>query len=306
LKNLYKNMSVFRCIHETHKGFQNTMSVYHILKKKKCFPEGCLYFKWHCRLLKKGNKCFRGFNYVGRKCFRCRYFYEEKIHNYAELQITEEEYQEFLREFRNFEDWIYEHENKELEIYGEIDGVKPRFRKRIYKKGEGILFAGFMLIFKEAYLNRTHIEDYVYAQISTKTYQSLKFGKGDVLTARATLIMDKGRFVLKKLHRFDIEKRGEPPLWTESKALVAKETATLIPEQPEGCVQCPYGALIDVEDMRRREDRCFRQLYCLQGMADYRGCHHLSEYCGMDVEANDALDPSCTPPQVVHFVGGKG
>lgn len=302
MKNLYKNMSVFRCVHESHKGFQNSMSVYHILKKKRCFPEGCVYFKWHCRLMKKGNKCYRGYDFVGKNCFGCRYFYEEKIHNFSELQIGEGEYEQFLKEFHDFEEWIEDHRNRELEIHGQVDGVKPRFSKRIYRNGEGIAFRGFMLIFREVYLNRTHLKDPAYALVSNKTYHSLKFGRGDVLTARATLTLERGRFILKKLHRFDIEKRGEPPLWTESKARVARETATHIAGQPEGCIQCPYGALIDVEDLRRREKRSYRQLYCLQGMADYRGCHHLAEYCGLDAEANDAIDPACIPEKRVGWV----
>lgn len=289
MKNLYKSMNIFKCVHEAHDGFDSRMSVHHILNEKGCYPHGCFYFKWHCKLMKQGKKCYRGYNYIGKNCHGCRYFYEEKVHNHAELMIPDSEYKAFERELDEFEDWLEENLHREMEIHGEIDGVKPLFRKRVYRRGEGVSFPGFLLIFRQLYFERLLMEDHVYVRLSSKTYQSLKFGRGDVITARATLKLDKGRLILQRLRRIDIEKRGEAPLWDESKAIVARETAHQIPMQPEGCVQCPYGALIDVEDLSRDETRNYRQLYCLKGMKDYRNCHDYAQFCGYDQEAGDRL-----------------
>lgn len=299
MRNIYKSMNIFKCVHEAHDGFGSKMSVYHILNEKGCFPDGCFYFKWHCKLMKQGKPCYRGFNFIGKKCQGCRYFYEEKIHNRSELQVTDEEYRDFQRELDEFEDWLDENLHRELEIHGEIDGVKPLFRKCAYRKGESFSFNGFLLIFKQLYFETTLMEDPVYVWLSPKTYASLKSGRGDVITARATLTLDRGRLVLKRLRRIDIEQRGEPPLWNRSKALVAREPATQIPLQPEGCVQCPFGSLVDVEDVRYDETRQYRQLYCLKGMKDHRNCHDYVQYCGYDEEANTRVaNASCMSKKI--------
>ncbi len=286
MKNAYKRLDIFKCVHEAHQGFASRMSAHHILNRKKCFPSGCFYFKTHCKLFRQGKACYRGYTRIGKNCTGCRYFYEEQMFSRPELQISEAEHQEFQRELRLFEDWLQEHLNREHEIHGAVDGVKPLFHKKVYAKGEGFSFSGFLIIFRQLYFGRELMEDHVYARVSPKTYQSLRLGRGDVLTARATLTLDRGRLVLKKLRRIDIEARGEPPRWNRSKALVARETATHIPTQPEGCVQCPFGALVDVEDFRYSENRRYRQLYCLNGIADYRACYLYPSYADKCEKSN--------------------
>lgn len=278
MKNAYKNLSIFKCVHEAHRGFENQMSVHHILNKKGCFPHGCFHFKTECKLFKQGKPCYRGYKKMGRNCNGCRHFYDEKIYNRAELQVSEEEYREFQRELDVFEDWVEEHQHREHEIHGKVDGVKPLFRKRAFHKGESFSFNGFLLIFRELFIGRTHMEDFVYARVSPKTYKSLQLGRGDVISANATLTLDNGRLVMKRLRRIDIEERGEAPVWSESSALVAREGATQISHQPEGCVKCPFGALIDVEDMKYDTTKHYRQLYCLQGVKDYRICPVYHQY----------------------------
>ena len=303
MRNAYKRMNIFKCVHEAHAGFESQMSVHHIMNEKGCFPHGCFYFRWECKLMKQGKPCYRGYNFMGKNCHGCRHFYEEKVHNRSELQISETEYQEFQRELVEFEDWLEEHRGKEWEIHGKIDGVKPLFNKRVYGKGESFVFRGFLLIFKELFIERERIEDHVYIRLSPKTYASLKFGAGDVITARATLDMDRGRLVMHRLRRIDIEQRGEAPLWNESKALVARETATHIPLQPEGCIQCPFGSLIDVEDRSAKHSRRYRELYCLKGMKDHRKCHDYVQYCGFDEEGRDAggkRNAACSTQKVIN------
>lgn len=301
MRNVYKRMNIFKCVHEAHSGFSSKMSVHHILNEKGCFPHGCFYFKWHCKLFKQGKPCYRGYSHIGRNCSGCRYYYEEKIHNRAELQIDESEYRSFKSELAEFEDWLEDHQHREHEIYGTIDGVKPLFRKRMFKKGESFSFNGFLLIFRSLFIGRTEMEDHVYVRVSPKTFSALKFGRGDVINARATLSPDRGRMVMTRLRRIDIERRGEEPVWSESKALVAREIATPIPQQPEGCMQCPFGALIDVDDQSTKHPRKYRQLYCLQGKKDYRQCHDYAQYCGLDAESSGSgKGASCTSNKVIN------
>ena len=99
MKNPYKSTEIFRCVHESHQGYKNKISVYHILKARSCYPEGCIYFRWRCKLLNKKKKCHRGYRHVGRNCFGCKEFYDEKIHNFPELQVSQDEYKDFLKKY---------------------------------------------------------------------------------------------------------------------------------------------------------------------------------------------------------------
>lgn len=299
MKNLYKRSNIFTCYHETHSGFKNKISVFHILKEKKCYPQGCFYFRWHCKELSKRNKCHRGFTRVGRKCFGCRSFYEEKIHNYPELKVTESEYKNFLKELDVFEDWLSENENKELEILGTVRGVKPHFVQKIYPKGSHLSSRGYLLIFNGIYLGRQRIDDYVYGQISANYFQKLRLGKGDHIEAIARLTTREGRLLLTRFRRVDVLEKGEPPLWDEQRVLLARETATEFSFQPEDCVQCPFGALVDVQYMKDHHSHSHRKLLCLKGQQDYKDCYIKAEYCGLDREANDLPKDTCEPQQKI-------
>ena len=293
MKNLYKFTHMFSCVHESHSGYKNKMSVYHILKEKKCYPHGCIYFRWRCKQLNKRKKCDRGFKHVGRNCFGCKYFYEEKIHNYPVLQVSKSEYRTFLSQLDEFEDWLSEVQEREQEIDGIIDSIKPLFVKKIYPKTDFISFRGYLIVFKEIFLGRVHWEDYAYARISSDYYNSLKLGVGDRLEARARIKTDRGRIILHHLKAVTVISRGQPAEWNREKVLLAREVATQFSEQPENCVQCPFGALVDVENHHHRREFARRQLLCLKGVQDYRDCYVKVEYCGLDKEANDLPDKLC-------------
>ena len=278
MKNVYKYLNVFRCIHESHRKFRSKISVYHVLYEKKCFPEGCFYFKWYCRKLNKGHRCPRKFKHVGKNCFGCRDFYEEKVHNFPEVILPENEYDKFREELDEFEEWLDGNLDRSLEFAGIIDGIKPHYCKKIYPKSEHLSFQGFLLIFREIFLGMTRFEDFVYARISSKTFSTLKLGKGDKIFARGVLTMEEGRLVLSKCHHFEVEERGEVPVWNESNTRIIRETATRFSVQPEGCVACPFGALVDVEDFKGNR-KLYRELYCLKGMPDYRDCFIPAEIC---------------------------
>ena len=76
--NPYKRTDIFRCKYPAHARFEHQVSTYHVLRVKNCFPQGCLSFKWRCELMDKGKRCIKGFKFIGKKCFGCRFFYDEK------------------------------------------------------------------------------------------------------------------------------------------------------------------------------------------------------------------------------------
>ncbi|MEJ2634529.1 MAG: hypothetical protein P8184_04480 [Calditrichia bacterium] len=230
---------------------------------------------------------------MGRKCFECKEFYEEKIHNHAEVQVSTDEYKAFLKELELFDDWMLEMRNREIEIAGTIDGVKPHFVKKVYPKASFLSFRGYILTFREIYIGRVHLEDYAYARISDQLYQKLQVGAGDEIEARARVKLDHGRLILYALKAIEPVKRGEPAIWSDQKVQLAREVSTEFTIQPEECVQCPFGALIDVEYMKDHHSSPRRQLMCLKGIRDYRDCYVKAEYCGLENDADSGPQEAC-------------
>ncbi len=142
MRNLYKQNNFFVCKHDTHKHFSSKISVYHILEEKKCYPNGCVYFKWKCKTLAKKKKCHRNFSTVGKHCFSCKHFYEEKIHQFPQLIISENEESNFFEEYGEFCDWIISLENKQIFCEGIIHSILPDFT---INKNKGKLGLGFPL-----------------------------------------------------------------------------------------------------------------------------------------------------------------
>ncbi len=303
MNNLYKRSDVFSCIHESHRGYKNKISVYHILRVKLCYPDGCMYFRWRCKQLNKKSKCHRGFKYIGRNCFGCKDFYEEKIHNYPELRISREEYQFFLRELEIFEEWLEELSNKHIEIAGVVKEVKPHFTQKVFPKAKFLSFKGYLLVFDSIYLDRYHFEDNVYSLMSSEHYNRFRIGPGDKLEAKALLKLNNGRIILHRFRDIEILERGREPFWNEQSITIARETATEFPDQPEGCIQCGFGALVDVEYFRDKRSYKRRRMICLKGMLDHKGCYIKSEYCGLDAEANAVTDEKCEKQGKIYFHG---
>ena len=199
MKNLYKNTNIFKCVHESHRGYKKKISVYHILKEKECYPDGCIYFRWKCKILNKKSKCPRGYSRVGRKCFECRDFYEEKIHNYPELQINSEKYQQFLNELDEFEDWLIEYRYKPINFWGKVISVKPNFIQKVHERSAYLSFRGFIIVLKNVFLDNQSFEDPVFALISSKYYLRLSFGTDGEIEGFGNLRLDRGRIVFIQL-----------------------------------------------------------------------------------------------------------
>ncbi|RMG62871.1 MAG: hypothetical protein D6715_11865 [Calditrichaeota bacterium] len=300
MKNLFKATHIFRCNHEAHNGFSSEMSVHHILNVKQCYPHGCFYLRGRCKLMLKGKTCYRGFQAVGKKCAGCRYLEEQTVHCQPELQISAQEFSDFERRLEAFREWLDEHEGRELDIQGRIAGVKPLLEKQILPHGERLALRGVLLSFDSIYLDRTLLEDRAFVRVSAGQQRRFAFARGMSLWARATLHLDRGRFVLSRLRQVDIESPGEPPEWSESRARVVLRTATHLPVQLPPCHRCPSGTLVDVTDQREGVKN-YRHLYCLQGQKDPFNCPQFLSLSRQLEADNGHPRPACLQRNVIIY-----
>jgi hypothetical protein len=273
MKNQYKRTDIFACNYETHSKFNNRVSVYHVMRAKKCYPQGCLFFKWHCSLLQKGKSCRRGYEHVGRKCSGCKYYYDEKIHYQPKVMVTPDEYRSFEEELEEFEEWLAEKENNEITFFGKVETIKPRFHHSWNNTHGQVRLKGWLVTFAQGFIGTESFEDPLYAHISPHQQERFRIAPGDQFEVRATLSIDRGRIILTRLRGIDIEQRSGEVTWTNGQALVARQSATFFEGQPAKCLACHYGALVDVEDRVDGRIHSRRALYCLKGIVDPQVCY---------------------------------
>ena len=294
MKNLYKRLDIFKCKSLGHAAFENQVSVYHVLRARKCYPQGCIYFQWRCKLLNKGKSCIRGYSFVGRKCFGCKHFYDEKINNQPLLQIPEQEYSDFLAELDDFEDWVQKVDHRTLDIEGEIVSVKPALMKTIQHKSSHLSLTGYFIHFREAFVDRQHWEDHCYGFVYPDQQKRFQFAPGDRLEFRATVQFNRGRLVFKKLRHIEFISRSGKATWTNSQALVTKHTIVPLTKQKNKCLHCRYAVLVDVMDHTRATRQKRRELMCLKSVREPEVCiFHLEdqlidlgEQCGQGAETH--------------------
>jgi hypothetical protein len=273
LKNPFKRTDVFTCNYLGHDRFENKVSAYHVLQAKQCYPQGCIYFRWSCSKMIKGERCKRGYNFVGRLCQGCTYYHDEKQHCQPSLCLSEQEYQLFLSDVEAFTEWVDEMGRREVAVAFTIDAVKPRFIKEIGHDRGRVRLSGYLLIMKQGFIDRTFFEDHLYCSISPGQQEQHHFAPDDQVEGRATLRLDRGRLVLSSLRGVFFEARSGRPTWSNSQALVARSGASHFNQQTSGCMQCPQGALVDVTETEGGLSRQHRELYCLAGMPDQRECY---------------------------------
>lgn len=270
MKNEYKRSDIFICSNQAHSNFNKKVSTYHVFKVKKCFPNGCVYFYWKCKKINKGESCHKKYNHVGRKCFGCKEFYDDKVTNHLKTNIDNSEWQKFREDFAEFEEWLESVRGKTLAIYGEINNVKPHFTKRA-SVNNGLELKGFILTFKECYIDRTFFEDYTFARINSNMFQRYRFSPGDKLDFLATVNEDRGRILFYKLKRIEFDKHQENTAWDRSKINVALSTAAVLSKQFEKCQYCPHGILVDIRDDFENLSKS-REMFCLAGITDVNAC----------------------------------
>ena len=272
--NQYKRTDVFRCRLQSHSSFEHKVSVHHVMKARKCLPEGCIYFNWRCRLLEKGTRCRKGYNFPGKNCNNCRYYYEEKLHKIPEVRLSEKEYRTFLAELAEFEDWLGANLGRRMEIYGRINHVGPRLVKTVYPRHSRLSLRGYLINFAECFLGRTRMEDFVYLPIGKGVQERLGLSRGDLVTFQAELKLDEGRLVLTRPGSWEIDERAaERQVIDSSRALVDLHAAEPLEEQSERCISCERGRLVDVYE-RELDGGQFlcRELYCLEGVQEPDNC----------------------------------
>jgi len=266
-QNEFKRMDIFRCRHDSHEHFEYKVSASHILDRKQCFPNGCVYYRWRCKLFEKGKPCIRGYNYVGRLCPGCPHFIDEKVSNAPELRISAKEYEEWIERYRDFAAWVEKKQNREAQTLGVVSGIKPRFQRFIYPKQDNLRLRGFQISFSEAFVDMDHLDDDCYAVVSGAFQDRWQLAPGARMEFRGTFTINRGRVVFEKIHHVEMVERAEEPAeWNASKALVARTVATGFDWQPAKCLKCKYSVLADVEDRRQYKVVERRQLFCLQGV----------------------------------------
>jgi hypothetical protein len=209
---------------------------------------------------------------VGRKCFGCKEFYDEKVINRPEVVLPDEEFSKFMRELGEFEAWLNSLKGTEVNFSGTVYSVKPSMKHVIRGKRGHIELNGFMLVFREAFFDLVEFDDLCYLSVSKGLQGKYRFSKGDKIDLYARVSVDRGRLILKRPNRIDILERGEGETWSWDRALVAARTATPIPCQLDKCFACERGCLLDTVERMSGEERKKRQLFCLEGIKDPRSC----------------------------------
>jgi hypothetical protein len=276
LRNPYKRLDVFRCNEEAHARFKGRVSVYHVLKEKQCYPDGCLYFLWRCALMEKGRRCIHRYQFVGKNCKGCTYYLEEKIHIQPELCLSKDAYEAFREELDHFEAWLHHIRFRRTSIAGRIKTVKPWFQKQIRVGENHTRLRGFLLVIKNGFVGIDRFEDTLYIRVTAPQMREFGFVPKMKVELEGEIREDRGRIVVHRPGKIEILKNGWGRPWTRDRALVAVRTATLLRDQSDQCLSCPWGALADVEDDSNGEVRRYRNLFCLKGVQEPDGCYVLA------------------------------
>jgi hypothetical protein len=268
-KNLYKLSKIFKCVHDVHKHFKSEMSPYHILNEKKCFPYGCVYFKWKCKLLAKKKRCFRNFTTVGKECFNCKFFYEEKIHQYPVFLPTNLKPDDFFAKFNDFEEWVERLKQNHVLCEGIVKAIRPDLV--LYEDNNlcRLRIRGFLVSFNNGYIDNQIFDDRFYLSVSQLTQSKLKIKQGDEIEFHGRLNIDKGRFKFIKSRNFQFYNRGAGNDTTQSEIIVASKTFTIQHNQPKKCLNCKKGLLVDVISQKPGPRR---KVICLNNVNNHKSC----------------------------------
>ncbi len=283
--NEYKRQDVFVCSHESHNHFKDTVSVYHVLKKKGCFPDGCINFLWKCKRLEKGLSCKRKFKHVGRNCSNCKFFYDVKLIKKPKIVLTDEKFAEFKKKIKRFEEWAAINSRRFTEFVGTINSVKPHFNLKVDSDRRSLGFQGFLLNFSKGSFDADVFNDFIYIVVSPGMQKKFCFAKGDVISCFGNIDFEKGSLVLRNIRDIDIIDRGEPCYWNESRARSVQRTGAVLNTQSEKCYECDRGSLLFIESNDCEKSRQKRVMYCFNGCVDPAFCfYHLNR--SLKIEKN--------------------
>jgi len=277
LRNAYKRTNVFHCAYTPHHRFEDDVSVHHVMLTRKCFPSGCVQFRWRCKQFDKGQSCPRGYQFIGRSCEGCKFFYEKKESYNSELKLSSEEYESFRRELSEWEEWLDEVRGREVEFRGTIHTVKPHMKAFDGQRGHHLRFTGWLLTFREAIIGYDRLSDPVYVHVSRTQMSRQGLAAGMEIDALGTFDLDRGRPLLTRFHRIEVL-AGRAFVPSESEALIAAHKGATFSPPPEKCMLCERGVLVDVEGEKVRPGRPNRCMLCLEGIPAPGDClFHLKD-----------------------------
>lgn len=271
--NPYKRTDIFRCQQNAHKRFDGCVSAWHVLKEKSCYPEGCIYFVWHCVLKEKGMKCIQGYDYIGKNCKGCTYFEEEKVHLQPELLLDEKSWNDFKESVDAYESWFASVKFRRLSIAGRIHQVKPWFKKHIDAHQSHLKLLGYLVVFQKGFIGMDAYDSPFYMRISERLLKEFKFRPRMRIECMGEIREDHGRVIIHKPGHIETFNKGWGFVMKKDEALVSIKTATHLQEQPETCYSCRWSSLVDVVDESEEEPQRKRSLYCLKGIADPTDCY---------------------------------
>ena len=179
IRNLLKQTGVFKCRHPAHKRFGYDVSPYHIMVKKGCYPDGCMEFLWRCRLLGKGKKCPRGYKHVGKGCFSCPEFYDEKLTFNPGSELNDKALNRFMEDLVEFRGWLETMRGRRIRFSGLVDSVKPHLRMTIESRGRRVRMDGYYAAFMGGYLDNDYFEDKIYLKLNTSFLERTEAAPGD-------------------------------------------------------------------------------------------------------------------------------
>lgn len=282
VRNVYKRTNVFHCAYTPHHRFEDDVSVYHVLKHRQCFPSGCVQFKWRCKQFDKGQPCPRGYKFIGRKCSGCKFYYEKKQGYNSELKLKD--YDKFTADLEEWEEWLSDKVDCEIEFRGTIHTVKPHMKAFDQSSGRHKLrYVGWLLSFRSAIIGYDRLEDPVYIRVSKSQMQKFDFTAGMEVDGLGVFSLDRGRPIIHKFHRVEVLKHmsDENTTPSESEAIVAAATGRTFFPPPEKCMLCERGILVDVEGEKVRTSNPNRCMLCLEGIYEPNQClFHLKDALG--------------------------
>jgi hypothetical protein len=273
VNNPLKRNDVFRCHQEAHQRFGGAVSAYHVLREKKCWPAGCIYFLWHCVRLEKGNRCPHKFTVPGKKCSGCTHYVEEKLHFQPELLLDTEACNRFYEDLEAFDAWFEKASSVRQAVAGRIATIKPWFEKTVFSDGSHLRLRGYLLVLKKGFIGMEALDDVFYVRVPRTLMQQIRFVPKMKLEMTGEIREDRGRIVVHHPKAVEVLNRGWGWPWTDDRALVSVKTATLMMDQPDHCLACPWGALADVVDRSEPDEIKYRNLFCLKGIADSDACY---------------------------------
>jgi hypothetical protein len=271
MKNPLKR-DVFRCDHPAHKRFGGRVSAYHVMKEKACFPDGCLVFLWRCEIKEKGGRCVRGFGHVGKLCRGCTHYNEEKLHFQPRSVLNSEEESEFREDLENFETWLDGVRGKRLPVAGKIASIKPWLEKTVGVETHWRV-RGYLLVVKEGFIGLESVEDAIFVRVPDSLMRSQKFETGMRIDLTAEIGEDRGRLIVVRPRSVELSGTGEGGPPGRDAMAVAAKLSTRMDDQPDRCLECRHGLLVDLDNPRESGVKHRRELYCVKGMTDSENCY---------------------------------